>query len=94
MKATEAFDATIRKFQRLVKERLWGNDWNMRTCPLCIYHRKSFRGKNCYSCPLMRLGSCVCAVYELDIAHNTPEQLQMLGQIRIYLYGQKGLIRR
>ena len=88
MKATEAFDATIRKFQGMVEggER---PDWIIGSCPLC----KHFL---CDYCPLQQLEPYGCGeiAVELGIYNNAPEILQMLGQVRIYLYGQKGLIRR
>jgi hypothetical protein len=89
MTAKQALDKTIRKFERL----MWKGekpDWHATKCPLCNY---DFGYLFCNKCLLGQFGSVGCyrIANELEIIDNSPEILQMLYQIRIYLYGWKGL---
>jgi hypothetical protein len=100
MTAKQALDKTIRKFQKLVEEGK-EPDWNFKTCPLCqkYFHpnRRTPPMLWCKGCFLYAPKDnydwyeCVEWAGELGINNNSPEILQILYQIRIYLYGWRGL---
>jgi hypothetical protein len=88
-KSIQVFDETIEKFERLVEQKK-KPDWNALYCPLCDYYF-------CSDCPLGQFEpsgayGCFNIARKLRITDNSYEILQMLYQVRIYLYGEKGVL--